>query len=105
MKVVYYNCDKCGYKSKSKQELKSHVDSDHEGIFYNCEQCGYKSKWRQELKRVVESKQKGIFYYCEGCIEKHLNSKSSSITASYVHTNQNGKGNLKGIYKQKEKNL
>ena len=37
-------CTQCEYKTTLKYYIKQHVESEHVGIFYNCDGCGYKAK-------------------------------------------------------------
>ena len=53
---VYYNCEQCIYKGKTKTHVKQHVEAQHEGLLYNCNQCEYKNKWKGALKIHMQTK-------------------------------------------------
>ena len=44
-KDVQFCCDQCDYKTKSKDDLKKHLDSGLPGHWYICVQCGMSLCW------------------------------------------------------------
>ena len=64
---ISYICDHCDYKATTKFYLKEHVQSKHKGISYNCDQCEFKATTKSYLKEHVQSKHEGISYACEHC--------------------------------------
>ena len=69
---IFYNCDGCGYKAKTKTYSFYNCDScgykaTQKHYFYNCDGCGYKATQKHILKLHLESKHEGICYSCEQC--------------------------------------
>jgi rubredoxin len=64
--VEYGKCPTCGFKHKSKEELKKHIEEHHGFPGYKdviiekideygeCPTCGFKYKSKEELKKGVE---------------------------------------------------
>ena len=50
---IRYHCDRCGYKTQLKKDLRKHIEGIHEGVRYPCNQCDYKATRRENLKRHV----------------------------------------------------
>ena len=50
---IYYKCDLCSYKGKSKTQLKKHIEDQHEGVLYNSNQCDYQNKSKGDLKNIL----------------------------------------------------
>lgn len=46
---VRYFCDKCAYKTSKKGDLNVHLESVHKGILYPCNQCGFKATTNEHL--------------------------------------------------------
>ena len=49
-KDVQFCCDQYDYKTKRKDNLKTHIDSVHGDVRYPCDQCDYKARTRTHLK-------------------------------------------------------
>merc|ERR1712096_170913 len=60
-------CNLCDYQAKKSYQLKSHIESKHEGVMYSCNQCDYQAKKRDQVKTHRESKHEGIKYSCNQC--------------------------------------
>ena len=54
-----FSCVECDFSSNSKQTLKNHVASIHEGIVrFQCSECDYKNYHKQSLKYHISTKHK-----------------------------------------------
>ena len=51
-----FECAKCEFKTNSKQSLKVHEDSIHNGVRYPCEHCEYKATQKSSLNRHVKNR-------------------------------------------------
>jgi predicted RNA-binding Zn-ribbon protein involved in translation (DUF1610 family) len=60
-------CDLCGYEAASKKILRSHIQTEHEGVRYECEQCDYVAKSSGTLRRHQQSVHEGKKYPCDQC--------------------------------------
>ena len=60
------SCDQCEYAG-TRQALRNHKKSKHEGIRYPCDQCDYAATRRSDLKKHKESEHGGIKYPCDQC--------------------------------------
>ena len=40
---------------QKKNNLNKHVESQHEGVYYNCEKCSYKAKTKPQVKQHVRN--------------------------------------------------
>ena len=60
------SCDQCEY-SGSRQALRHHKKSKHEGIRYPCDLCDYAATTLTNLKKHKKSKHEGIRYPCDQC--------------------------------------
>ena len=61
MKVssMQYACDQCNFQASQKSNLKTHINSKHEGVKYVCDQCDYQAMQQGNLKKHITSKHKG----------------------------------------------
>ena len=64
---VKYPCRQCDYKATQKSNLKTHIESTHEGVKFQCNQCDYKATKQSNLKMHIESVHKGVKYPCCQC--------------------------------------
>ena len=62
-----YQCQQCDYENSQLCNLRTHVDSKHEGVRYSCDQCDYKATINKDLKRHKEIKHEGVRYPCDKC--------------------------------------
>ena len=99
MQIVWHSCDQCTYKAKRKGNLKTHVESIHEGLCYSCDHCGYRSTRKDSLACHVKSEHEGICYSCDKCdyksswksaLNEHIESKHEGVSyscdpVSYTH--------------------
>ena len=46
-----YKCDQCNYQLKTKQRLKIHIMTMHEGIWHECDDCSYRTVTATKLKK------------------------------------------------------
>ena len=60
-------CYPCDYKATNVGNLKTHIQSIHEGVCYSCDQCDYKATEKGSLKKHVESIHEGVRYSCDYC--------------------------------------
>jgi len=83
-----FECDQCNKQIGSKQMLKIHIQSQHEGVRYPCNQCEYQATQQTHLVFHIQSKHEGIRYPCNQCDFKaiaqrflinHIKSKHEGI--------------------------
>ena len=55
-----------------KDQLKYHVESNHDETRYNCNQCDYSATQKDQLKHHVEVTHEKLFYNCEQINKEHL---------------------------------
>ena len=55
-----YKCHKCEYQANQKHNLKTHINSKHEGIKYPCQQCDHQATTSSNLQQHINSKHEGI---------------------------------------------
>ena len=60
-----YPCDQCEYTG-SRDSLRKHKQSMHEGIRYSCDQCEYAGS-RDALRKHKKSVHEGIRFPCDQC--------------------------------------
>lgn len=63
-------CPECDYQvvgTKSKNNLKTHIDAIHRNVTYSCTFCNYKSGYKQALQKHIQSQHKGAVYQCKEC--------------------------------------
>ena len=79
-----YICEKCEAVFQTKDGLRLHRQSKHEGVQYSCNQCEFKATQRGNLKAHQEAVHDGIKYSCNLCeyqttrlsnVRKHKESK------------------------------
>ena len=64
---IRYTCDQCDYKATLKKDRKKHKESQHEGVRYPCDKCDYKATEKSKLRIHKESKHLGVCYSCDDC--------------------------------------
>ncbi len=65
---IYYNCDRCDYKSTFERYLQIHIKEVHGDRDYECDQCDFKTKTKKILDRHIyniHSDEKP--YKCQNC--------------------------------------
>ena len=104
--IQSYKCKKCEASYKSKQALKYHTNSKHDGIRYSCNQCEYQATQKGNLKIHKKSVHEGIEYSCNQCdyhfihlrnLKKHKKSVHEGIrySCNQCEYQLTQKGNLK----------
>ena len=63
----HFPCEKCDYRSTSKQSLRRHKQFKHDGLGYACEDCDYESVSKQQLNLHMVSKHDGEKISCDKC--------------------------------------
>ena len=84
-KEVIYSCNQCEYTG-SRQALRYHIRSLHDGIRLSCDQCNYETSQQSNLKRHKETEHELIKYSCDQCeyrgsscaLRNHVKTKHSS---------------------------
>ena len=61
------SCSSCDYKTNTKENLRIHTKSIHEGIKHPCDQCDYKATQKSSLNIHKQSIHEGITYPCKQC--------------------------------------
>ena len=65
------NCTLCEYQSKSKQDMKIHLNThmrkNNEGIEYPCDQCSYSASTPTNLRTHMKAQHEGVKYPCSIC--------------------------------------
>ena len=66
---IVYPCEQCSYVSKRKRDLVRHVMFKHTETFFGCgeENCSYETYSRNVLKKHIESEHEGIVHPCTIC--------------------------------------
>jgi len=65
-----FMCPKCGFRSITKDNLKRHIDKEHENITYPCRECAYVAYTRTQLWNHA-MKHKGLKgLECPSCREQ-----------------------------------
>ena len=66
---IVYPCEQCSYQSKRKKDLVRHVMFKHTEMFFGCreENCSYETYSRNVLKKHIESEHEGIGHPCTIC--------------------------------------
>ena len=97
--LAIYNirfCDQCEKRFKSKESLRLHVKSVHEGKMFSCVQCEKSYGNNDNLKRHIGSVHEGVMYKCDICgkdfkhksvLKIHTENKHKGITFSCPHDN------------------
>ena len=82
-----FPCGNCEKDFSSTNELKRHIEADHEGVRYPCNQCDYQAKEKGKLLRHIKGMHDGVEFKCHFCdfktgwktyLSKHIKSKHSS---------------------------
>ena len=66
----HYDCPQCDYTSHSMQNLKTHIETKHEGKRYYCDKCKFSAPYISGLRRHVKRVHEGVTYKCEFCEHK-----------------------------------
>jgi len=82
-KITGLGCSFCGKDFESKQELKNHIDTEHETREYECTKCDAKFRSQEGLQSHIEYVHEGKRYQCTTCGEV-----LESITKLESHTAQ-----------------
>ena len=64
---IRYYCDQCDHQATQLSNLKTHKQSVHEGKRYHCEVCDFSATQMIAVKKHYKSRHEGIRYYCKGC--------------------------------------
>ena len=91
-----YKCEVCHHVSKSKSDLKIHLETEHLGVSFKCEECDFRSKKKAKLNEHIRIVHKGIRFTCveEGCnfsgttrfnLNRHVASVHEGITHKCPH--------------------
>ena len=97
-------CTICGKKYASKQVLKKHIETMHNGVRYRCNECSYLSSDKANLRRHVLTLHEGLKFPCQNCDyhatdsgnlrrhndSVHLNLKRFQCSQCEYCTNDNG---------------
>ena len=67
LKPAVHSCDNCEYKTTTKEYLRIHRRSIHDGIKYPCNKCDYKATQSSSLWQHNKSVHEGIRYPCDQC--------------------------------------
>jgi len=78
-------CDSCDYKTTTKENLRIHTKSIHEGIKHPCDQCDYKATQKSSLNIHKQSIHEGITYPCDKCDYKAKTKSKLKIHTRGVH--------------------
>ena len=92
--IKSFSCESCNYKTTTKENLRIHSKSIHEGIKYPCDQCDYKATQRSSLNTHKQSIHEGITYACEKCDYKAKTKTKLKIHMRGVHEGQRHPCNL-----------
>ena len=65
-----FHCDQCNYRSITKDQLKRHIEREHENIKYVCHQCEYVAPSRTNLWHHQQKHKKPQALACPICPEK-----------------------------------
>ena len=82
---VKYPCNKCDYKATQSSSLMQHKLSIHEGVKYPCPQCDYKAARPSRLNSHVREIHEGIEYPCLQCNCKAPTRKRLNLHVKSVH--------------------
>ena len=82
-------CSQCDYQTVMKENMKSHVQGQHEGIKYPCTECPFTAAQLTNLRKHMLAKHDVPRYKCDQCqyqallprlIERHMRVKHSNRT-------------------------
>ena len=62
-----YPCKECEYVATQAGNLKTHIESKHEGVRYLCSKCEYAATTASYLQRHFKSNHDGVRYPCSQC--------------------------------------
>lgn len=65
-----FHCNQCSYRSITKDQLKRHIEREHENIKYVCHQCDYVAPSRTNLWHHQQKHKKPQAVGCPICSEK-----------------------------------
>ena len=71
-----FPCDKCDFKSATKQSLRLHKHAKHDGLRYPCGECNHQATQKQSLKSHMSSKHGGEQFQCDDCDYKSATNQS-----------------------------
>ena len=74
-----FKCQNCDSVYKSKNYLRSHQQTKHEGRYFPCNQCDFKSQFRENVSKHKKSKHEGVKFVCDEC-DHHFITKQSLVT-------------------------
>ena len=80
-----YSCNNCTKQFSSSTNLKTHVESIHDGIRYSCKQCDYKATTKGDLKKHTQSVHDKITYPCLQCDYKATQTSSLKTHVKKQH--------------------
>ena len=63
--VSKHSCGKVDYATAMKWNLRTHIESIHNGKKYYCEKCDYEFTWKHSLQTHDEAKHEDKKYSCE----------------------------------------
>ena len=67
LRAALHTCDKCDYNTSTKEYLRIHLRSIHEGVKYPCDKCDYKATQTGSLLQHKQSVHEKIRYSCDTC--------------------------------------
>ena len=76
-----YDCDRCNFKANTKQGLKGHQNTKHNGISYGCTECDYKASQKVNLSTHVSNVHGKDLFSCAMCDFK---SKSHGYVLKHI---------------------
>ena len=82
---IKYPCDKCDYKATQSSSLWQHNKTVHEGIKYPCHQCDYKANRPARLNVHIREAHEGIKYSCDKCDHKETTRLRLNLHIKGVH--------------------
>ena len=70
-------CKKCGFHSKWKKSIKTHIQTKHQGVRHFCEKCEFNAKLLKDVKSHIKYEHEGVRYKCANCdyeakLKQHL---------------------------------
>ena len=82
---VKYACDQCDKQFTQQSSLATHVQSTHEGVKFACNQCDYQATRQSGLVIHIKSKHEGVKYPCNQCDyqAKHLSNLKTHIKSKH----------------------
>ena len=77
-------CEKCDYKTKSKDSLKKHM-AGHEGKKISCDKCDFKTIWKHNLYDHMRKVHKHPVIKCEFCQFTSISESAVKTHFNYTH--------------------